>query len=706
MKKNKIISILLGVSLVLSLTGCGNTAGTVVDSKDAVELLEPVNAAANTEVAAGRNLYSNVVYSSYVLPYVVEYSFDENATFDSYGALPGEKVKKGDVLIYSDSAKIEEQIEKMEESLAAQEEAHIEYLTDTDEQLLEMYKEVHNLQNIVDGCLGNEDMKAAMYDEWKRQTEYWQGQLAVASHDREVKQIERDQTVQLYELDRAYNLKQLEKLKQSSRECKIIADMDGYVVSIAAMNQGDGIAKDRAVVAVGDTTKKIIKCEYINKSTAEKAKDMYAFVDGKRYEVEYQAMETEEYNSLSAQGETIYTTFIVEDPNDEIKTGDFAVINLVNDSREDALSVSKSAIHKDETGNYVFVYKDGQSTRTTVELGMSDGVYTEILSGLNEGDVILSENARQAGSERRTVSRGSFSASFEARGSLGYPSSTAVKNDVSYGTTYFVEYQVENYQLVSKGDVLAKVRVESDPLTLSRQERSLQRANERLNDILSQDEDQINEDAVESARENIANIEETIAEIKADFGTTTIRADRSGVVVWRANLEADDIIRNNQTLFYVADEETCYVEVSNDNMLLNFGNEVSISYQNAQEQTVTVPGSMANISQLGLNSALHTESALIRIPSEYLTDMANSLWGSMDGWWNRNRFTVTATIREMENVLIVPRSAVWSTNGKTYVDVVDENGNVVTTSFIAGGFDTSNYWVIEGLEEGMEICLE
>ncbi|MBQ7933398.1 MAG: hypothetical protein IJ327_01230 [Lachnospiraceae bacterium] len=708
MRMKKLISILLSLGLVASLAGCSN-AEVVVDTPDAVTLVEPVNAAVSSEVAAHRNLYSNTVYSAYILPYVVEYSFDENVTFDSYGAFPGEKVKKGDVLIYSDSEKIEDQIEKMEEKIKAQEESHAEYLEDTAEEIIKLMDAANYWKDGKESydALGDKTYAEAGITEWEyTQLRKASGYYATQAHKLLMKQQEQEQNIALYELDHNYNLSQLKKLQAQSKECKIIADMDGYVVSITGLSQGNNISKDQAVVAVGDTTKKIIKCDYINKSTAEKAEEMYAFIDGKRYEVEYQPMDTEEYNRLTAQSEKIYTTFIVNDPDDEIAVGDFAVINVMDKRKLNVLSVSKEAIQKDENGYYVFKYQDGESVHTPIKTGMSDGVYTEVLEGLQAGDVVLCENAHQPGTKKATVGKGTFSADVEVRGSLGYPASTLLKNEIAYGTAYFVEFLVDDYQLVKKGDPLMTVRVEEDALTLERKEKQLQRAQERLADFVFEGEDKVDEEVLADKKEAIADIEEDIAEIKADFATTTIKADRDGVIVWMADLEEDDIMWNGQYLFYIADEENCYVEVTNENFLLNYGNQVNISYENRQEQNITVPGTVANISQLGLSSDLHLESALILIPSEYLTDMASSLWGGMNNWWNRNRFTVTADVRVMENVVVIPRNAVRSVGGKTYVDVVDEKGNVVSTSFIAGGFDASNYWVIEGIEEGMEICLE
>lgn len=708
MKMKKLISILLSLSLMASLAGCGNT-GAVVDSPEAVTLLEPVNAAVSSETAACRNMYNNTIYSAYILPYVVEYSFDENVTFDSYGAFPGEKVKKGDVLIYADSDKIEDQIEKMEETIEKQEESHAEYLEEANEEIIKLMDATNYWKSAKESydALGSKTYAEAGITE----VEYNQLRTASGYYDTQaqkllMKETEKAQTIALYELDHAYNLEKLAKLKKQSREYKILADMDGYVVSITGLSQGNSVEKDQAIIAVGDTGKKIIKCDYINKSTAEKAEEMYAFVDGKRYEVEYQVMDTEEYNRLNAQGEKIYTTFIVNDPEDELEVGDFAVINVMNKRKLDVLSVSKDAIHKDENGFYVFRFLDGESIYTQVKTGMTDGVYTEILEGLQEGDVILSENAHQPGAQRAKAGKDTFSTAVEVRGSMGYPASTLLKNEIAYGTAYFVEYLVDNYQVVKKGDPLMTVRVEKDALTLDRKEKQLLRAQERLADFVFEGEDKVDEEVLASKKEAIAEIEEDIAEIKEDFATTTIKADRDGVIVWMVGLEEDDIMWNGQYLFYIADEDNCYVEVTNENFLLNYGNEVSISYENMQEQTVTVPGSVANISQLGLSSDLHMEQALVLIPSEYITDMASSLWGNMNNWWNRNRFAVKADVRVMDNVVVVPKKAVRSVGGKTYVDVVQADGSIVSTSFIAGGFDTSNYWVIEGIEEGMEVCLE
>ena len=67
---------------------------------------------------------------------------------------------------------------------------------------------------------------------------------------------------------------------------------------------------------------------------------------------------------------------------------------------------------------------------------------------------------------------------------------------------------------------------------------------------------------------------------------------------------------------------------------------------------------------------------------------------------------MTGNPRKVSGVVLVPSKAVFVKAGQTYVYVMDDYGRVTAKSFIAGGHDVNNYWVIEGIEEGMTICLE
>ena len=120
----------------------------------------------------------------------------------------------------------------------------------------------------------------------------------------------------------------------------------------------------------------------------------------------------------------------------------------------------------------------------------------------------------------------------------------------------------------------------------------------------------------------------------------------------------------------------------------------------------TARGRVVTVNQMSLSSELAIGYALVAIEPEDLESMVMSGSGKKnDSGWYRTRFTVETTVRAMENVVLVPKTAVKEVNGSCYVRVKSKEG-VSYRSFIPGGADLANYWVAEGLTEGMEICLD
>ena len=78
-----------------------------------------------------------------------------------------------------------------------------------------------------------------------------------------------------------------------------------------------------------------------------------------------------------------------------------ADVTFVIDSAEDVLYVSKKAVFEEEGHSYVYK-KDanGNRVKTQVETGFSDTASIEIISGLEEGDVIYIESVMNINSEK------------------------------------------------------------------------------------------------------------------------------------------------------------------------------------------------------------------------------------------------------------------------------------------------------------------
>ncbi len=699
MKKMKSISLLLGVTLLLSITGCGGE--TQQSTGQDITLIDPVNTAAAYEEAAYRDLYEAEIYAATVVPYTEEFSCENNMVFDHFGAYPGEEVKAGQTLIYSNTDSFDREIESLEKQIENLDNGYEEYKESIEEQLADQRERLNGLQSYMDAYNAN----PSSYNQAVADKQLI-GPYRTTEHAINTLELGLSQRTELYKLDRAHYINLLNNVKNNKKENTIESKMSGTLVGINALNQGDYIAKDITVAAVGDLDQKLLKCQYLNATTVKKAADIYALVNGKRYEVEHHAMEPTEYVSLTSKGETVYATFSIIDENNEVNIGDYAVIVMVKDERDNVLSIPKAAIQRDDNGSFVYLIKDGIGVQTYITLGMSDDAYTEILSGLSEGDKIMIESSGMTGSSTVKLQKGRFDAEYESRGSMQYPNSTIAKNPIQYGTVYYVGTDITPFQYVEKGDVLATVRVVKDEIALERNELKKMRLQERIADLKKLDEE-ANQKSIQSMQEQIADLDEIIADQIKDFTTTEIKAETSGIVVNYWNYAEEDILTYNCNLYTIADATTCYIGVDNSKQLLQYGNKVNIAYQNAQEEECVAQGTVVSLSSMATSASMASDYSYVLVPEDKIAEMlefvaqfGNRYWR---GWFP---YDVTASVRVMDNVVVVPKKAVTDINGNTYVSVKEESGKIVKRSFISGGFNSDFYWVVDGLTEGMEICLE
>lgn len=112
------------------------------------------------------------------------------------------------------------------------------------------------------------------------------------------------------------------------------------------------------------------------------------------------------------QGVVTYSVVITLDTTDDrIKPGMTTDATIVVDSKNDVLYVPNSAVKTGETGSYVEVLEAGVPTRKAVETGVSNDEITEIISGLNIGEEVVTGE----------LSDGSQATAQQGNGGLGIP---------------------------------------------------------------------------------------------------------------------------------------------------------------------------------------------------------------------------------------------------------------------------------------------
>ena len=92
---------------------------------------------------------------------------------------------------------------------------------------------------------------------------------------------------------------------------------------------------------------------------------------------------------VDPQSGTVKVTVEIRDRNGTLRPGMFTTVNLVIAIQEDVLQVEKKALVAEAEGSYAFLFQDGTAEKRLLEIGIAEGDYVEVLSGLSDGDSII-----------------------------------------------------------------------------------------------------------------------------------------------------------------------------------------------------------------------------------------------------------------------------------------------------------------------------
>lgn len=101
-------------------------------------------------------------------------------------------------------------------------------------------------------------------------------------------------------------------------------------------------------------------------------------------------------------------TIAVTGTPEGLYAGTSATLAITVKQATDVLAVSTGALRSEEDQTYVYVVSDGKRERREVEVGTPYGAQTEVLSGLEEGDVVEVASFRRTGGNRNGGQPGGF----------------------------------------------------------------------------------------------------------------------------------------------------------------------------------------------------------------------------------------------------------------------------------------------------------
>ncbi len=95
-------------------------------------------------------------------------------------------------------------------------------------------------------------------------------------------------------------------------------------------------------------------------------------------------------DSIDLASRAFHIKLRLDNPDLKLKAGMFARVKIIY-SEKSALSVPTQAVLDDTEGSYVMVHGNNLAKKTRVETGLSSNGWTEIIKGLKEGAIVITE---------------------------------------------------------------------------------------------------------------------------------------------------------------------------------------------------------------------------------------------------------------------------------------------------------------------------
>jgi RND family efflux transporter MFP subunit len=182
---------------------------------------------------------------------------------------------------------------------------------------------------------------------------------------------------------------QLDRLNAKMAATKIFAPIDGEITYVTSIAAGENINADQIVVKIADLSSLIL----VTKSGDASKLPIGAKVTIILNYLEYEGEVVANPSSLSNDpNESLHQAAILS-ISDELRRkaafGDVARVIYVQDIRKDVIMVSRRNIHAVNSQYYVNVLEDGMRVEKDVEIGLVTDTDAEIVSGLEEGDLVI-----------------------------------------------------------------------------------------------------------------------------------------------------------------------------------------------------------------------------------------------------------------------------------------------------------------------------
>ena len=368
-KSWKYCTVTLGllVGLLVSLTGCGKKENPIV----VPELVDPVGVDVDTAVVKKMNLSSVNSYQGEVVPDMVGVYFVNSGQAGAVKVEIGDKVKKGQLLATLSGS--ESAVKDLQEELSNQKDENAEVNHSLEAKIQQMEIELKKVKKQRQKAQTSKE-KSNLGKQMTLKQE------AIKTEKLRLKMQKQTQNLYIKELK-----SDIITAKKSSKLNKLYSPVNGEVIT-KDLAPGDFVTGGVSVITIADMETTKIRTEYIGSSLLEKASSYQAVINGKRYDV---TAEEQEVSQMDIEmGNLPSSTYFAYKQDSNVSVGDSVTLDFYNNSTEDALVVPSNAVFKAKGEHYVYRMEGDAKKKVIVTTGTVTDAYTQIMTGLKEGDVV------------------------------------------------------------------------------------------------------------------------------------------------------------------------------------------------------------------------------------------------------------------------------------------------------------------------------
>ena len=359
----------LAFVLCLGMLGGTFTACGTKTAVDAPELLEPAGITESYRPVKRRDIGDTTMLEGTVVatPYPV---FAEKP-FEIYRleVQPGDYVEEGDLIATGDTRQIDEQIKALNQQLDS-----MSSQNSIEAKIFELEEQKMGWQK-----------KAALEAGFTEEAAALDTQLRVEKENLRYGQKSVDTA-------KTSINKELSKLREEKKNLTFYAPHSGYVTFLKDISATNYVQQNENIAVISDYDDLYIEIGTLsNAYKYANYEDKYILVDGKKLAVTEYPFSTKEMSYADTISVYPQVRFRAEGVKMEI--GATIPIYFRKKSCTDVISIENDSLYREGELYYCYVKNaDGEQERRNLEVGAVDSLYTEVISGLEEGELVFYDN--------------------------------------------------------------------------------------------------------------------------------------------------------------------------------------------------------------------------------------------------------------------------------------------------------------------------